>query len=59
MQDIFGPLNGVRVGLVAAAAGAAILGAILGQWAVTAVLGAGVAVHGFGWVWMYRRHQRS
>lgn len=54
---MFGPLNGVRTGLVIAAAITGVIAAILGQWAVTAALGAGVAVHGLGWLYLYQRHQ--
>lgn len=54
---MFGPLNGVRTGLVIAAAITGIMAAILGQWAVTAALGAGIAVHGLGWLYLYQRHQ--
>ncbi|HEX2153169.1 MAG TPA: hypothetical protein VHL52_04250 [Acidimicrobiia bacterium] len=56
---MFGPLNGVRTALVIGAALAALVGAVLGQWAVTAVLLTGVAVHGLGWLYLYRRHQED
>lgn len=54
---MFGPLNGVRTGLVIAAAVAGIVAALLDQWVVTAALGAGVALHGFGWWYLYQRNQ--
>lgn len=56
---MFGPLNGVRAALVIGAALAAVVGAVLGQWAVTVVLLVGVAVHGLGWLYLYRRHQED
>lgn len=59
MREAFGPLNGVRVGLVTAAFMAAVLAAALGQWLVAVVLGVGIAVHGLGWWYLYRTHQRA
>jgi hypothetical protein len=56
---MFGPLNGVRTALVIGAALAALVGAALGHWAVTLVLGLGVAVHGLGWLYLYRLGQRD
>lgn len=56
---MFGPLNGVRTALVALAALAALLALALGQWAMGLALLAGVAVHGYGWYYLYRRHQGS
>ena len=56
---MFGPLNGVRVALVACAVVAAVVGAIAGQWAVTFFLGAGIAVHGAGWWYLYQRAQHD
>ncbi|MFO7292401.1 MAG: hypothetical protein FWJ92_06805 [Actinomycetes bacterium] len=56
---MFGPLNGVRTALVIGAGLAAVVGAILGHWAVTAVLGLAVAIHGLGWLYLYRRHQQE
>lgn len=52
---MFGPLNGVRTALVISAAIAAVLAAVFGQWIMTAMLLAGVAVHGVGWWYLYRR----
>ena len=53
---MFGPLNGVRTALVIAAVIAAIAAAFLGQWVVTLVLLAGVALHGLGWWYLWRSH---
>ena len=52
---MFGPLNGVRTALVISATIAALLAAVFGQWIMTAMLLAGVAVHGAGWWYLYRR----
>lgn len=54
---MFGPLNGVRVALVASAVAAALAAMIVGRYIAAAVLLAGVVVHGAGWVYLYR--QRS
>jgi len=59
MQSMFGPLNGVRTALVIGAALAALVGAVLGHWAVTVVLGIAIAIHGLGWLYLYRRHQQE
>ena len=56
---MFGPLNGVRTALVALAALAALAAIALGQWIMGLALLAGVAVHGFGWLYLYRRHQAT
>ena len=53
---MFGPLNGVRTALVIGAAIAAIVAAVFGYWIVTVVLLLGVAIHGAGWLYLYRRH---
>ena len=50
---MFGPLNGVRVGLVAAAAGAAIAALFAGFTVAALILIAGVALHGLGWLYLY------
>ena len=55
---MFGPLNGVRVALVSFAVVAAIAGLIAGYPVVSAVLLAGVALHGLGWLYLYRQHLR-
>ena len=54
---VFGPLNGVRVALVVAAALAALLALVFGQWVMGLALGAGVAFHGLGWWYLYRRNR--
>lgn len=56
---MFGPLNGVRTALVIGAALAALLAALLGQWTVTLVLGLAIAIHGLGWLYLYRRYQQD
>jgi hypothetical protein len=55
---VFGPLNGVRVALVCLAVVAAIAALIAGYPLVTAVLLAGVAIHGLGWLYLYRQYLR-
>jgi hypothetical protein len=55
---MFGPLNGVRVALVSFAVVAAIAALIAGYPLVTGVLLLGVAVHGLGWLYLYRQHLR-
>jgi hypothetical protein len=55
---MFGPLNGVRVALVCFAVVAAIAALIAGYPGVTVVLLAGVALHGLGWLYLYRQHLR-
>jgi len=57
--NMFGPLNGVRTALVAGAALAAVVAAILGHWAVTLVLALAIAVHGLGWLYLYRQYQQE
>ena len=52
---MYGPLNGVRVALVTLATLAALMAAVLGYWVVTLILLIGVALHGFGW--LYLAHQ--
>lgn len=56
---MFGPLNGVRTALVIAAAVAAIAAAILGEWVMATLLFAGVALHGLGWWYLWRRRDPS
>jgi hypothetical protein len=51
---MFGPLNGVRVVLVAGAVLAALVGFITGHPLVGWVLLTGVAIHGWGWFYLYR-----
>ena len=52
---MFGPLNGVRIALVTLAGVAALVALVFGQFMVGAVLLAGVAVHGLGWLYLYRQ----
>lgn len=56
---MFGPLNGVRTALVVMAALAALLAIALGEWVMGLALLAGVAVHGYGWWYLYHRHRAS
>jgi hypothetical protein len=50
---MFGPLNGVRIALVAAAVIAAIAAFLTGYAAAGWVLLVGVAIHGLGWAYLY------
>lgn len=52
---VFGPLNGVRVALVSSAVVAALAALLVGYPAVAVVLLAGVAIHGLGWIYLYRQ----
>ncbi|MFQ5523332.1 MAG: hypothetical protein ACE5F5_07105 [Acidimicrobiia bacterium] len=52
---MFGPLNGVRVALVAAAIFAAVAAFVAGYAAAGWVLLIGVAAHGLGWLYLYRQ----
>lgn len=52
---MFGPLNGVRVALVIAAAIAAIASFVAGYTLAGAVLLAGIVAHGLGWLYLYNR----
>lgn len=56
---MFGPLNGVRSALVIAAFLTAILAAVLEFWVASAILLAAVAVHGLGWLYLWKRAGRS
>lgn len=56
---MFGPLNGVRVALVSFAVVAAIASLIVGYPMVAVVLLVGVAIHGLGWLYLYRQHMRQ
>jgi hypothetical protein len=56
---MFGSLNGVRVALVISAFFAALAAFVVGYTAAGLVLLAGVAVHGLGWLIMYRRRVTS
>lgn len=55
---MFGPLNGARIALVCFAVVAAIAALIAGYPMVTWVLLLGVAIHGLGWLYLYRQHLR-
>ena len=52
---MYGPLNGVRVALVAMAGFAALVAAFAGYFSVTLVLLVGMALHGAGWVYLAQR----
>lgn len=52
---MFGPLNGVRVALVASAVFAAIAAVFAGYVGAGLVLLAGVALHGLGWLYLYNQ----
>lgn len=54
---MFGPLNGVRSILVAAAAVTAVIAAFFGWWGAAAVLLVAIAIHGLGWLYLYRKAQ--
>lgn len=56
---MFGPLNGVRVALVALAFVAGMAAFIVGYPGVALVLLAGVAIHGLGWAYLYRQRIRN
>lgn len=56
---MFGPLNGVRIALVACAAVAALAALVVGYVAVAVVLLVGVAVHGLGWLYLYRQRTNN
>lgn len=53
LSHMFGPLNGVRLALVIAAAFAAITAIIASYVAAGVVLLVGVAIHGAGWLYLY------
>ncbi|MGH3649509.1 MAG: hypothetical protein ACRDU9_02275 [Acidimicrobiia bacterium] len=55
---MFGPLNGVRTALVAAAVLAALVSLVAGYPSAALVLMAGVTVHGFGWLYLYSKRDR-
>lgn len=55
-DSIFGPLNGVRIALVISAVIAALAAFAFGYTAAAVVLMAGVAIHGLGWLYLYRRN---
>ena len=51
--NMFGPLNGVRVALVAAAIVAALAALLVGFTGAAVILLIGVALHGLGWLYLY------
>lgn len=55
LLTMFGPLNGVRVALVAGAVLAAIAALFTGYVAAGIVLLVGVALHGLGWLYLYNQ----
>jgi len=57
VSTVFGPLNGVRVALVASAALAALAALFVGFVGAAIVLLAAVAIHGLGWVYLYSQRQ--
>jgi hypothetical protein len=56
---MFGPLNGVRVVLVAGAVLAAIAAILIGYVVAGLVLLVGVAVHGLGWLYLYKQQTQA
>ena len=52
-RRVFGPLNGVRVALVATAVLAALAALFVGYVGAAVVLLAAVAIHGLGWLYLY------
>jgi EamA domain-containing membrane protein RarD len=52
---MYGPLNGVRIALVALAVLAVITLAVLGETVGALALAAGVAFHAYGWVYLKRK----
>lgn len=57
--SMFGPLNGVRVALVAAAGAAALAAFFAGFTAAGVVLLAGVVIHGAGWLYLYSQRDSN
>lgn len=56
---MYGPLNGVRIALVTVAVIAVVALAAIGQTIGALVLAAGVALHGYGWVYLRRKATES
>jgi hypothetical protein len=52
---MFGPLNGPRVALVGAACLAGLAALIVGYPGASIVLFSAVAIHGLGWLYLYRQ----
>lgn len=59
LEDVFGPLNGVRTALVIAAALAAVVSLFTGYSEAALVLAAGVLLHGLGWLYLYSIRDRA
>lgn len=55
LETMYGPLNGVRTALVVTAVVAGVAAAFLGEFLVSAVLAAGVGVHGLGWWYLSKQ----
>lgn len=59
LEDVFGPLNGVRTALVIAAALAAVVSLFAGYSEAALVLSLGVLLHGLGWLYLYTIRDRA
>ena len=59
LGTVFGPLNGVRVALVGLAVLAGLIAILAGYPGAALVLFAGVAIHGLGWLYLYRQKPRT
>lgn len=56
---MFGPLNGVRIALVSAAAVAGLAAILSGYVGAGLVLLVGVGIHGLGWLYLYNKARSS
>lgn len=56
---MFGPLNGVRIALVVAAALAAAVSLLAGYPGAALVLLVAIVVHGAGWLYLYANRDRA
>jgi hypothetical protein len=54
---VFGPLNGPRIALVCTAFFAGLAALIAGYPGASIVLFAAVAIHGLGWLYLYRQQR--
>jgi hypothetical protein len=54
---VFGPLNGPRIALVCTAFVAGLAALIAGYPGASLVLFAAVAIHGLGWLYLYRQQR--
>ncbi|MEX1126521.1 MAG: hypothetical protein WD895_03195 [Acidimicrobiia bacterium] len=54
---MFGPLNGPRIALVASACLAGFAALIAGYPGAGVVLFSAVAIHGLGWLYLYRQQR--